>query len=275
MISTRSATNSCTEKTKCGVARSKSLPQTGTPPQPLGPHLTSQPNEARGTNRAIKRPVGQSKQHQPPPTSTTDASSTVQCNSSFSCKPRPEFASGPAQQCRATPSKLQALTKPMLVPPHPLLWQATSSFSPVSRLRSNAQAHSAGSATRQQAPAGTPSCSGKPPAPRSSRCSPAPVLPSPPSTRGAQTTGTSTWPKTSGAPGGGPGPLRETAHRGHPGPPGATSLSPALKAPQGLRSDLTAEGPNHRGERDSPARPPVSGSKEQPGALHGRANQRQ
>ncbi|KAJ1203283.1 hypothetical protein NDU88_007071 [Pleurodeles waltl] len=38
----------------------------------------------------------------------------------------------------------------MPVPPHAPLRQASSFFRPVSRLRSNAQSHSAGSATRQQ-----------------------------------------------------------------------------------------------------------------------------
>ncbi|KAJ1203331.1 hypothetical protein NDU88_007118 [Pleurodeles waltl] len=150
-------------------------------------------------------------------------------------------------------------------PTSPPLWQATSSFSPVSR-----QSHSAGSATRQQV---TPAVQANHQhlAPRGAVQRRSYTLLLPPGVRKRQAPVPSQ--KTPGSPEGRPGPFRETARCGRPGPAGVTSPSPALKCLRGpVRPDRRRPCPS--GEVSPLASPPALGSKEQPGAPHSREHQR-
>ncbi|KAJ1204776.1 hypothetical protein NDU88_000214 [Pleurodeles waltl] len=189
-----------------------------------GPHLTSQSSEARDTNQSSGHSAGQSKQHLPPPASTADVSSTVQCNSTFRCKPRPgaqlrskrSNVDLPPPSARLSPNQGQARLTLFSGRPSP---PSARSLSSAARTRCDQPGppHS-----RQFAPA--PEAGLQHLAPRGAVqrwC--------PPFTRGAQTAGTSAEPRTPSAPEGRPGPSEQSALRGRARPPGMAPHTPVPK----------------------------------------------
>ncbi|KAJ1167095.1 hypothetical protein NDU88_007488 [Pleurodeles waltl] len=178
-------------------------------------------------------------------------------------------ALGPAQQRRASPSKLQAPTKPMPVPPCPPSWQATSSFCPVSRPCSNAQPHSGSPATRQQVTqAGQAIHQHLAPRVSNQRRSSTLFLHHWHANGGHQRPA-----KVTQLTGGQARPPHGDSPPQAPRPPGATPSPPALThatsaARAAVRSDR--RGPCPPGEARPPANPPAPGTNKQLGAPHHR-----